>query len=211
MSDQNASANSPAREQYFPGQDELQDARRAGAARQSYIVWRMQDLPSVYTDLMPFTPDVAELWVAEKNIRRQYEEDQKLAASPWRVIGPKPHLLDYSNLKGRDLFTFAIECEPMMLMPGVVKRGFEKHPDVIAALKAAQEHPVMKLERERGELVNKIAANNSASDSLTSDEVDAARARIVAIEAEVKLLTQGELSTLSNGVLRWWPTPPRDE
>jgi hypothetical protein len=88
------------------------DLVRRQNARQGYIAWRMADLPSLYTNLMPLSCLANILIDAERAIRVQYREDQKMAATPWRRIGPACALLDYTGLDGIQKLTFGLENRP---------------------------------------------------------------------------------------------------
>lgn len=108
-------------------EQELQEASRAAQARQGYINWRMADLPVVYQTLMPYSYDTKSLWKAEQAIRRQYDEDQKLALSPWRRIGPACALLDHRNMTAQELLDFGCEISVPVGMEDQPKRGSSMH------------------------------------------------------------------------------------
>lgn len=171
-------------------QNEAHEALRAAAGRQAYIAWRMTDVPTVYTTLMPFTCDVKELWEAETALRKQMAEDSKLLASPWRIIGPQPAILERGNMEARDLITFGFEIQQELGLPGVVKKGFENHPDVIAARAKARETEEYKLEIEHGNLMHSLRFNNP--EPLTAEADAAARARVEEIDARLTEIRAGK-------------------
>lgn len=110
---------------------EMHDFDRRRAGRQSYIAWRMNDVPAVYQNLMPHSYQAKVLWEAEKAIRKQIEEDQKLLAGPWRRIGPVSNILDYEDMSSGDLLQFTIEAQVPVGMEDQPKPGtpFAKRPD----------------------------------------------------------------------------------
>jgi hypothetical protein len=116
------------------GQDDLHEARRERLARDSYIAWRMQDVPAIYRDLMPFSYDAKELWQAEKSIRAQLVEDQKLLASPWRRLGPPSTVLDDSNMTAHELLVFAVEVSIPIGHRDIPKSGRRDDPEVAAQM-----------------------------------------------------------------------------
>jgi len=111
---------------------------RSRVARQQYMDRRMGDVPSVYRNLMPYSYKLRVLWEAEKAVRRQLEADLQFCANPWRRVGPPCNLLDDEGVVGRELMELGLEISIAVGMPDAVKPGFEDHPDVIAARKAAR-------------------------------------------------------------------------
>src|SRR5713101_7017885 len=104
--------------------DELdQELTRKQAARAGYIAWRMNDVPAIYHTLMPVSYDAAELWEAEKAIRRQYKIDVAFDKQPWKRIGQPCVWLDYSALDGVQKMTFGLECEPFAGLTDLPKSG----------------------------------------------------------------------------------------
>jgi hypothetical protein len=111
---------------------------RSRVARQQYMDRRMGDVPSLYRNLMPFSYKLRVLWEAEKAVRRQLEADLQFCASPWRRIGPPCNLLDNEGVTGYELLEIGLGESISVGMPDAVKPGFEDHPEVIAARKAAK-------------------------------------------------------------------------
>jgi len=111
---------------------------RARVARQQYMDHRMGDVPSVYKNLMPFSYKLRVLWEAEKVIRRQLDDDLRFCASPWRRVGPPCNLLDHEGVTGCELIGIGLETSIATGMSDAVKPGFEHHPEVVAARKAAK-------------------------------------------------------------------------
>jgi hypothetical protein len=101
----------------------IQQTDREFLARAVYIDYRMQDVPAVYRELMPYTADAAELIGAEKAIRKQVEQDLLLILSPWKTVGPQVVVLDWSNVSGLDRATFGLENSRMQGVPAIVKHG----------------------------------------------------------------------------------------
>lgn len=132
------------------------ESTRDQAARAAYLRWRMNDLPAVYTAMMPASCDCKYLWHAERAIRRQFAEDQKLAASPWRRVGPPCLLLDKSDMTPEELIEFGLEIDVPVGMADVPKPGFERHPEVLAAIEAAEQTPERRKARARSELLERM-------------------------------------------------------
>ena len=119
--------------------DELDcDLLRKQVAREAYVKWRMNDLPAVYTNLMPVTYDAHLLWISEQAIRRQHRDDLKFVEQPWRRLGPPCHTLDYSNLSGQDLIEFSLGVEIPPGLTDLPKAGrWEELSDEIARQREA--------------------------------------------------------------------------
>lgn len=104
-------------------QKDAHESRRAEAARASYLTWRMADVPAVYQNLMPFSFDALTLWKAEKAIRAQMDEDQKLIASPWRRLGPPSAILNTDSMSALEKIEFSLEAGIPIGMEDQPKRG----------------------------------------------------------------------------------------
>lgn len=112
----------------MPTQEELEqmhEAERSAAARASYITWRMRDLPSIYSQLMPPTYNAKVLWEAERCIRAQFEFDQKHVANPWKQLGPPCQLLDFHDMKPMEKIQFGLECTVPLGLNDAPKPGRE--------------------------------------------------------------------------------------
>src|SRR5688500_18615700 len=105
------------------------DLARATAARLAFIRWRMGDVPTVYCALLPTTPHLKTLLLAERCIRQQIAEDQKLLASPWRKVGPDCAFFDQQDLTPDELIRIGCETTVAIGMPDAVKPGMEDHPE----------------------------------------------------------------------------------
>lgn len=114
-----------------------QEVTRRNAARQAWIQWRMQDLPAVYQALMPVSYKAKELLTAEKAIRAQAKNDAEILSSPWIRVGVRSNLIDDQGMSATERLALGIGNDRMLGMPDVVKRGFENHPEVIAAQELA--------------------------------------------------------------------------
>lgn len=135
---------------------------RCQAARQGYIAWRMQDLPSVYQQLLPLSYTTKLLWEAERAIRAQYKADQEFGARPWWHIGPPCRLLDHSGMTGTELIQFDLEITAVTGMPAVVKPGHHDHPEVKAAEERLPEQPVTHRRPLEWEQMRKLVAEAKA-------------------------------------------------
>jgi hypothetical protein len=101
------------------------ESERSDAGRAAYINWRMRDVPSIYSKLMPPTYDAKILIQAEAMIRMQIEEDQKHLSSPWRQIGLQCTILDFSGMTSKEQLEFACEVQIPVGFPDAVKPGRE--------------------------------------------------------------------------------------
>lgn len=117
------------------------DQSRAVLARESYIRWRMNDVPAIYLAIMPTTSDLKALWEAEKCVRQQIADDQRLLASPWRKVGEGASVFDWQRMTAQDNIAFGMEISVEAGMPDAVKPGFGDHPEVVKAREAAKESP----------------------------------------------------------------------
>lgn len=146
------------------------DMRRAEMARVQYINAFCQDIPLPYQMLIPPSCDAAELLEAENMVRRMIERDFKAyQEEPFMQTAQKLDLLDFSNVDSSAGLMF--RCRPMLGMTQVIRRGFENHPDVLAAIEKAQQGPEYAKAAKRRELVDAKKAAEKALNAADPAEV----------------------------------------
>ena len=104
--------------------DEMAQGR---VAREEYIRAFMQDVPTIYSSLMPVSVKGEILQESEKRLREQWEADvttfEAERESPWIKVGPKPRHVEWSKSSGDKAALAFLKLERTLGLPGLIKQG----------------------------------------------------------------------------------------
>lgn len=146
------------------------EMHRANIACEEWKKYRMQDVSPAYLCMLPPSCDAKVLLEAEAAIRRMIERDAKAyLETPFRQPGPTPQMVDWTNVSPQDRMGVGFEAVPMLGMPGIVRKGHENDPAVLAAIEKAQQGPEYAKAAKRRELSD---AHRTAMEALNQGGVD---------------------------------------